>query len=168
MRRSNIVKQKTLDKLYLYKNGDECDRVTGGWIYGASANAGTGSKNEDNLYLKSPVETSRYTTYIYRTNNKINMSKFNSVHVIMTTKDINGSGINIVGMFNDEYAYYGSWVCGVTSNNQITQLEECTMQEFVKELDKTNVDEYGFAGTVAGRGTIGEKTTMLVYEIWLE
>ncbi len=51
------ISAKTLNRLYLYKEGNECNFITGGWKHSGYHvnNTGTFTKNEDNIYLYAPM-----------------------------------------------------------------------------------------------------------------
>lgn len=63
----------TYNTMYLYKEGDECIEITGGWQRG-SYNAGTFNKADSYLYMSIGTGGAYYNSC--RTVNKLNVSKF--------------------------------------------------------------------------------------------
>lgn len=66
---------------FIYKNGDECPDITGGWI--GSASGGAATKSEDHLYLAStnPMGPSNSYHAQFYTVLKIDMSDYKYLHI---------------------------------------------------------------------------------------
>ena len=100
----------TLNKWYLYKDGDERTYKTGGidskaMIYFSSGNAypvGTITKNSDNIYLET--KSSNNSQACVATNNKINISNFNMLFIVTNTFVLNIKSIIKININNgNEY-----------------------------------------------------------------
>ncbi len=97
-KRTNNIEVKTENKVYLYKAGNECTYLTGGWKHTGYDvyNWGTITKNEDNIYIYAPNASRIFcgTTKI------IDLSKYSKLY-------IEGDGnqqlymINTKSYFND-------------------------------------------------------------------
>jgi len=165
---------RTQEKLYLYNYGDECTDITGGWVKGASSNGATGSKKTDSLYINCPYEKSKFTTYIFRTNNTIDVSGFKTINCIMTISTIGTSQNHArIGFFNNQYliwesSTYGNHVAyAKDSKGVITQYSIVTKGKYSAELTDVTTNLYSFVEGMAG-GHTNDKITMSVYQIWLE
>ena len=70
-------------KTYLYRQGDKCETVTGGWVMDRNLYATSGgiiNWNTTNLYLRGAT-TGNCGEYGVRTVNKIDYSKYSKIHV---------------------------------------------------------------------------------------
>lgn len=78
--------------LYLYKLGNECVDITGGWIdFNYRAAGGTTIKNNDNITVKTTVQ---YGGKGYKTTNAIDITAFRKL-----TVDFSATGNTIVGIW---------------------------------------------------------------------
>lgn len=79
IKRTNNIEVKTEDKIYLYKEGNECVYLTGGWKYtGYDANKwGTITKNDNNMYIYSPGMSRIYCG----TSKTIDLSKYSGLYI---------------------------------------------------------------------------------------
>ena len=70
-------------KIYLYKKGDKCEAITGGWVMDRNLYATSGGVinwNDTNLYLRGAT-TGNCGEYGVRTVNKIDYSKYSKIYV---------------------------------------------------------------------------------------
>lgn len=167
-RKSTIIKQKTLDKLYLYKEGDECTLATGGWNTFV-ANAGTGKKESTYLYMYNPVQKGYYTTYGFNTNNKIDLSKYSKLKSIVSVKIYSGGEIfNQVGIWNGNYSVYDS----KNVDYQYSKVKTFNITDSNKEENELDISEINTFNNISTSSRTGggysESTELKVFEIWLE
>lgn len=74
-------------KIYLYKEGNECVSLTGGWKFGRSNGSPTRNKNENNLEIKTST-TGHDGAFV--TTNAINISKFSKMNSVLDYKNYRG------------------------------------------------------------------------------
>ena len=74
-------------KIYLYKEGNECVSLTGGWKLGRSNGSPTRNKNENNLEIKTST-TGHDGVFV--TTNAINISKFSKMNSVLDCKNYRG------------------------------------------------------------------------------
>lgn len=97
-------------KTHLYKNGDECTSITGGfkdWDYGSGGNYSRVNivKNSDHILMK-PNASNKRCTFI--TNNKINLTKYKNLVFeleLVNEKDSNEWGGFGIIVDNTKYEY---------------------------------------------------------------
>ena len=79
----------SLAYVFLYDNGDQCTGLTGDWKFQQSnsgfGSSGTGTANSDNLSITTPKSNS--AAGAWRTNNKIDLTNYRTLHV--TFSEIN-------------------------------------------------------------------------------
>lgn len=70
-------------KLYLYRDGDECEDVTGGWLktYSANGSSGTATKTNDTLYM-SGANAGSYGNCGFATANAISCSNYSKLYIL--------------------------------------------------------------------------------------
>ena len=107
--------------LYLYKDGDECIDVTGGWHIN-SAVYGSVTKNSNNMYMKGLTSGGRLTLY---TTNSIDCKEYKYLYF-----EIEGKTINYPSRFGiksdksqDIYLSFYEMVAGQTYNKQIVKID---------------------------------------------
>ena len=79
---------------WLYKDGNECEYVTGGWVNGGyNGGAGTFSKDNDHLTVKHAGNGAQ----LARTSNKIDLTPYNTVfaEVITSTDNYSAAAIRV-------------------------------------------------------------------------
>jgi len=99
-------------KTYLYKDGDECSALTGGWETGVSANTGAQSKEATYLSLTANATTSSTARRTYVTTNAIDLTNYTTLNFefeqtaaeankygVYSTKSDKASSSNVVASF---------------------------------------------------------------------
>ena len=79
-------------KLWLYKNGDEFENVTGGWqkTYFANGSGGTATKNETNLYMVG-ANASTWGNCGFATVNPISCEGYSKLYILADNHPASGS-----------------------------------------------------------------------------
>lgn len=79
IKKTNNIEVKTENKVYLYKEGNECNYLTGGWKHtGYDANdLGTITKNDDNMYIFAPTNSRIFCG----TSKMIDLSKYIGIYI---------------------------------------------------------------------------------------
>lgn len=128
-KKSTIVKQRTLDKLYLYKDGDECTLLTGGWnAIGilknnttAKAPTITMNNNSMNLYLLS---SDRFQTGGAIPKNKIQYKNYKKMFIKYTaTLGQYNASSGIWIQQNPDNVQHIESLCYTKAINSITTIE---------------------------------------------
>lgn len=143
-------------RLWLYREGEEFEDVTGGWVSvrsqsGSSYPMGTATKNGDNLYLSAVRQSAGWTF-----NNTVDVTEYNTLKAVVTTPS------NFCGSMN---LYTGT----AYPDNSIARIDNFTsLTEGEVQLDISNVTgEYKvhlgtwFTGTSVA-------TTLTIHKVWLE
>lgn len=87
----------TPPRLYLYKDGDECEAVTGGWTSNLHGTANV-TKNAKTISLSGTyVRGSHFGTARITTKNQIHIGNYNTVVVKLQKLSCSGLGYLIVG-----------------------------------------------------------------------
>ena len=116
-------------KLWLYKDGDECTAVTGGWnvTYLRSSSYSTVAKNSDNIYMKN-IQNNDYQPYM-STKLKIDTSRYSKLCLVADAYRYS-SNSNSYGMVtielkstNTRDSYYDGNAMGITANVTYTDKE---------------------------------------------
>ena len=109
-RKSNEVTTKTRLRKLIYNEGEEYAQLTGGWVKAFSTYSGIGEKKENYLYCYSPIDQAVYSTYYFRTKDKIDLEEYKSLcFETSVTVHSNGNGGHFakLGIWDGEsYQYY--------------------------------------------------------------
>ena len=155
--------------LYLYKEGDECSDVTGGWEFGYMYNSAYGitetptmKKNTDNIYMQqNQGSTSMGQRTHVITNNKIDVTNYSKLKIVLT---INGAFENRICL-TDVYqtgkitSYNGAIVVANTTKDT-----SVVMKEYELDISSISSSYYVNHSLHSVGGT--KKTT--IHKIWLE
>ena len=156
---------------YLYKEGDEYEGVTGGWVAGNLLNEArvTLSKESDHMYLyvAGTGGTSGYAYAIYVTDKKINLTAFNKISIEWrnTGENIGNNTSRLCVGTKDTSQFDPS---GGTIEAAVDR--DGTFTKRVTELDITGVSgEHHILVKAMDRGTITRAISELFcYNIWRE
>lgn len=149
-------------KLWLYREGDECDDVAGGWVKsGYSRGSATLTKNADNMTLSCTASGNQTATVL--TANKIDVTDYSNVCI--------------------EFEYtnstsYGMYIFGVTSSTANTALNASTTVALyakdniysdsgIAKIDVSDVSGEYYIGASNDRWTSGN-AKLIVKNVWLE
>ncbi len=79
IKRTNNIDVKTENRVYLYKEGNECNYIIGGWKHtGYDANNwGTITKNTDNMYITAPKDSRIFCG----TSKMMDLSKYTGLYI---------------------------------------------------------------------------------------
>ena len=147
---------------FLYKIGDECIDITGGFISSPYALAGTSVaviKNSDNMQL-NPNGVSKYTTLSH--NNAIDLTEYKRIYFDIEVTSTLGTnqwvrlGLSTTNNSND----YG--VGEVSVKNQIGR------KLYYIDLDNKSGLAFVKAHINSGAGAISPFISMKIHNIWLE
>lgn len=111
----------TIDyKLWLYREGDECTGITGGWnetnFYQADSNRVQLSKNADNMAVNIPVwnTSGGWRKRGFATGNKFDLSKYSTLYVEVSSVNVsvaNGRAFGLVCPATSlSDTLYGAWL----------------------------------------------------------
>lgn len=153
--------------LYLYKDGDECVDVTGGFSVCYISNSygnGTATKEQNALSLLSPSYSQMPA---FGTNNKIDAKRFSKVFIEFTYYQSGNNDINKFNGFNagfvDDKSVRGVAASSCTYKNipgtYNNILLSAEIQSPVNMYYRVNIDAGGNAGVYQ---------KVLVHKIWLE
>ena len=149
-------------KLWLYREGDECEEVTGGWTTNGYSFNGKSFKaptlNADSIYF-NPTSSNDYLGL--GTINQIDITAYNTIKVKCkrtsgtyhptllgnTTKSMGQSGLYLM--------FHGG---NASANNTVQTMT----------LDISNKSGYYYIAVEADRGDSGENRMSYVYSVWLE
>ena len=164
------------NKLYLYKNGDECTSISGGWAlqtntfyqtkYGGK---NTSTKEADHLSIKLARTNTESASYIggFATKATVNCGQYKKVCIEYTITDANTSAY-----------YYGVLGVSTTANADlgingypepyIRKSNTIVTQKSILELDVSSITDnryiYVFGHVISSYASI----TFNVYKVWLE
>lgn len=152
--------------LYIYKEGDECINVTGGWDFNNcsyssafSKNNGHLTKNSTNFYGTLPT----YWSIYYRgTSNKIDLSNYNKLKCKIS---------NYTSATNSAFDIYVSYEdANFLNKTPVASARNTTTGESVLELDISQIfSAYNiFISLFCGSASGGAGASVTVSEIWLE
>lgn len=140
-------------KLWLYKDGDECIDITGGWNTSSSWSAGTVTKNNDSIKLSSTSGSGLSV----ETSNSINSAGYTSLCVEVSATNVMSGGSG--GQFEVSLSKKGSY----DSTNFDAR---CIKYEnTAKIILKTNINSHT-NGYVCGIKAFLAVATF--YKVWLE
>ena len=98
--KSSEISAKTLNKLYLYNEGNECNFITDGWKQSGYhvKNNGTLTKNTDNIYLYSPNGSRIYCSH----QKPIDLTNYSKLYIeIEGTQKV--CAISTISYFSNSY-----------------------------------------------------------------
>lgn len=149
-------------KLYLYRNGDECEDVTGGWIGSSGSQSSfTLTKNSDNIEGKnSYCETGDIARF--GTTNTINLTGYSKMFI---RHDYGGTA----SKFRVGYKIGATALKPTTNLLQTSNLPNSSSSNInvLTEIDLSYDGDYCFVVTLDS-GNVGETVYDKIYEIWLE
>ena len=161
-----IVTEK---RIYLYSNGEEYTDITGGWVKAFSTYSGTGEKKDNYLYCYSPINQNVFSTYYFKTTNKIDLEEYKSLcSEVSVTVHSNGSGGHFAkfGTWNgNDYQYYGSMVREPDSSNY-KRLDSGENQKI--SIDISNLKEKSCITAGITSGGANDSISANIYKVWLE
>lgn len=146
-------------RLYLYKDGDECVDVTGGWFNNTSATYGSMvSNNATYQPTKNPTDLAFNTYYIngntMQCTNKIDLTNYNKIFILgKSTGNTEATAMPILSLSDNANTLVDS---GQTSYSG-------TNVEKVNEFDISAVTGEKYVSLFAYSGRVGN-----VYKVWLE
>lgn len=168
---SNIINLKLEPRIYLFKEGDECKDITGGWKALAIADNSTSSTSNQvnpvipnftlnkeegymNLYLKS---TQGFQSGGLIINNKIDYKEYKKICVEITAtlgKYNSGSAISIYRNTSEP-----NWGADLCYTNPITE-----KKKFEQNIEKSDEDIFIYIQSHKNDG----EANCNIYNIWLE
>lgn len=146
--------QMDLSKLYLYKYGDECTDITGGWSkddYYFASGQGTvyeADKGIDNMLVPNKAWSS---IGLIGTNNAVNMSGYSKLKVIFT-QSATGCSFNVSSAKN------------AISTTRLKYADLTVGTNTTNELDVSAIDTGSYVSFVRGSNS----STTAIYAVWLE
>ena len=143
---STIKRYKTANVQYLYKSGDTCNTITGGYTTGATSGA-TITYNTDNIQISSSNNT-----YVFAvTNNQIDFSQYSKLYIKLST-NTECYTVRLGSNKNDTGA-----ICTLTGKK--------TGNDIIETMDISQLNESSYLKLGKHNGATG---TIKYYEIWLE
>lgn len=161
---------KTLERLYLYKEGNEFETLTGGWS--VIHNSGASLTKDTNKFLWVTNGSSTYEKSIIQMNNPIDLSKYSKIGITtsINTQTLSGSAASpyvvLCGHENKQTTWQDSGIIsGISTqiNNSVGLKNFSTVSEIPENAKKTLYLHFRF-------GTSGNVTKCQaeVTEVWLE
>ena len=149
---------------YLYKEGDEYNDLTGGWIAGLSGGSGSQSKNTDHLYASVTPSSVDLATRTYVTNSPIDVTNFTVLKVRCELSKIphqskNGRGV-VVGLISTKM--------NRTDTTAVALSRKSTQGESTLELDISLVSGSYYVAVQTFDGATTTSISSKTYEIWLK
>ncbi len=134
---SSTINETTLDKLYLYKEGNEYKTITGGWTLTNTQTNARSQKNNDNMQLYYSITGSTETAC--STNNIIDISNFSFLYVRYKKT-------NAAGQINDlRFSLGGNWIISSkTTNGDYEEFFPLTSCSSNNKLIFRNYDSYDY------------------------
>ena len=139
---NKIIKTSSTDittpnRLWLYKDGNECELVTGGWNLeivneGCTPRRGLYQKNANNILLYNSAAGCSKSWMI--TANSIDISKYKSIYVRYYKTSISGTNVPYISVLN------------MASSNRSTgaYLDRFTISNYVGQVHIANWDTYDY------------------------
>lgn len=147
--------------LYLYKEGDECVDVTGGWNFDRTTNSSTGTiqveKRNDSIYIKVVANSSTGHGVGCKTANLINFTDYKTIHFdcdIGHSDEYDRNYIIIMSSSNAELVKY-------------TLKKSTDLPRQVISLDISNIAN-GYIKLSASTVWNGKWGEFILYNCWLE
>lgn len=166
---SNTITITTEERTYLYKEGEEFKEITGEWVKAVSTYSGTGAKRDTNLYCYSPIHKNVYSTYYFRTANKIDLRKYKKLcFKASVTIHSNGNGGHSaeLGVWDGlSYSYYNSMISSIISSNK-SIIDKNFNGDIIIDISNLNTDLYIAVGIFNGGANDSISTN--IYSVWLE
>lgn len=98
------------DKLWLYKDGNEYEKITNGWRIssGGSGSGGSGAKNKDNMYVKGKhVYAVASSSFYAVTNKQIDITSYKKICCEVVNFSSNAPSVQMFGpKITNEHIYY--------------------------------------------------------------
>lgn len=144
---------------YIYKEGDECSALTGGWNVELRQTAGQGTvtKNVANITLTTPSSDS--TDIVLCTNNSIDLTQFTKLKVDVQIKAIYDAAEGFTSSKASYSLASGNVVAYVTDKTNVRKTLEV-------DISALNGGYYGLIKSIGGVGSGGGITVL--YNMWLE
>lgn len=149
-------------KLYLYKDGDECIDLTGGWLKGGYTR-GTGTLTKEDDCMELYTNTSANQTVTVLTKNKVNLTGYSKIAYDLTltaSPDAEWSNVGVTDSVSS------------TSNNPISSTAFEEGKKYINEditifcdISNINSNKYVFVCNNTGVNTTA---TFKIKNIWLE
>lgn len=157
-----LYKVEIIMRLYLYKAGDECVDVTGGWIKGGTSGYVV-TKNATNMYLKNVGDNSNVYT---ATANAVDLTKYSKICIEMsdmTYYHANPMCIFSLDAFNQNPTWVGwerpsGWGSGTLYAKDFT----------MPDISDINGTHRIYFGMLSGGAYSDTRQEIYAYNIWLE
>lgn len=157
---NNVDKLKSGAKLYLFKDGDECVDITGGFV-DTGTNNGSMINNGTSLVITANKHSSGFKVAFANTNKLISLKGYSTLKVdcSLDIKDITNSGV-VMGVHTSKGAYPGDrFVLNKNSlNRTIVSLH----------VEDITTDMYFIARPMIEANSTATSVTCRIYKIWLE
>ena len=154
---SDTIKAKTLDALYLYKDGNKYENITGGWQLTKDYNSGSDITSYNYMLIYSPEVNNRGSAI--STKNAVNLTGYSKLKMLVNQKS--------TGTYN--YFRIGAKSTPITDVTYHAFSSSDTSKEFrnnadniVIELDISNLNGNYYIGTDCA------STRVEIHSIWLE
>ena len=145
-------------KLWLYRDGNECNAVTGGWTGYTYDNRGSVAKNSNHLLASTP--STAYSNAGFCTNSKVDLTKYTTLKMEYTfsgTRSANEFGVHTSKPTNNDN------ILGFTGNRTKPNADS---GELAVDISAMN-DSYYVKFVTRHTGT-AYTTSWAVYKVWLE
>ncbi len=164
----NLLNYKVGAKAYLYKDGNQCYNITGGWIVATRTidctgghkcgDNGAGSYNASNLSVILPGMANRWTSYHFRTANVVSVANHSKIVANASMPVFSGDAgltFGVASLWSERPA-----------NGVTTTYRTLTSSPTLLYLG-TNASQYyaTFGGFAGGSG---ESLTAYLYQMWIE
>lgn len=154
---SDTIKAKTLDALYLYKDGNKYENITGGWQLTKDYNSGSDITSYNYMLIYSPEVGNRGSAI--STKNAVNLTGYSKLKMLVNQKSM--------GTYN--YFRIGAKSTPITgvaynafSSSDTSKVFRNNADNIVIELDISNLNGNYYIGTDC------DTTRVEIHSIWLE
>ena len=154
--------------LWLYKEGDECEGVTGGWEsigldYNTTYNtavAPTLTRNENNMTLHQTTDYDSYNSGVVKTVNKIPLADANYVHFSVVNAVCSETWAIVLGLIMENIA---GTVEDSTTSKVIVLGGTTDPASGVFTIDVSSITDDCYIGI-----SLYQESTVIVDRIWVE
>ena len=154
---SDTIKAKTLDALYLYKDGNKYENITGGWQLSRDYNSGSDITSYNYMLLNSPEVSFRGSAI--STKNAVNLTGYSKLKMLVNQKSMGTYNCFRIGAKSTP-------ITGVAynafSSSDTSKVFRNNADNIVIELDISNLNGNYYIGTDCA------STRVEIHSIWLE
>jgi hypothetical protein len=154
-----ILQAVGVTKTYLYKQGDECAAITGGWALKNTYGSGTYTEYADHMFIQALTGDNGYINA--GTANMIDVTNYNTLYIDLDAT-VSGGGANTA-------VYVGTTINPASWSFSAAFITNTSKSRQVVAVDVSALTGNHYIVIQSSRQSAAGQTSLLnVYNVWLE